>query len=147
MWEFKDKEGPAPKNWWFWFLVLEKILKSLLDCKEIKSVSPKENQPWILIVRTDAEAEAEAPILWLPDAKSRLNGKDPDAGKDWRQEKGMTENEMVGWHHRLNGWVWVNSGRWWRTGKPGVLQSMWLQRVGHGWATEQQYLLKKNSLC
>ena len=83
-------------------MVLEKILKSPLDCKEIKSVSPKGNQPWILIGRTDTEAEA--PILWPPDAQNWLIWKDPDAGKDWRrEEKGTTEDEMVVWHHRLNG--------------------------------------------
>ena len=79
--------------------MLEKTLESLLDCKEIKSVNPKGIQPRIFIGRTDAEA----PILWSPDVKSQHNGKDPDAGKDWRQEKGVTENEMVGWNHRLNG--------------------------------------------
>ena len=83
--------------------MLEKILESPLDCKEIKPVNPKGYQSWIFIGKTNAEAEA--PIIWPPDAKSRLTGKDPDAGKDWRQEeKGMTEDEMVGWHHRLNGY-------------------------------------------
>ena len=83
-------------------VVLEKTLESPLDCKEIKPVNFKENQPWIFIGRTDAEAET--PIFWPPDVKNRLIGKDPDAGKDWRQEeKGMTEDEMVGWHHRHNG--------------------------------------------
>ena len=97
MWELDYKESWAPKNWCFWVVVLEKTLASPLDCKEIRSVNPKGNQSWIFIGRTDAEAEA--PILWPPDAKSWLIGKDPDAGKDWRQkEKGMTENEMVGWH-------------------------------------------------
>ena len=90
------------KNWCFWTVVLEKILESPLDCKEIKPVTPKENQSWIFIRRTDTEAEA--PILWLLDAKNWLTGKDPDAGKDWRrEEKGMTEDEMVGWHHQLDG--------------------------------------------
>ena len=90
------------KNWCFWTLVLEKALDSPLDCKEIKPAHPKGNQPWIVIGRTDAEAEA--PILWLPDAKSQLIGKDPDARKDWRhKEKGATGDEMVGWHHLLNG--------------------------------------------
>ena len=89
-------ESWAPKNWCFWIVVLE----SPLDCK-IKLVTPKGNQPWIFIGKTDAEAEA--PILWLPDVKSWLIRKDPDAGKGWRQEKkGMTEDEMVGWHHWLN---------------------------------------------
>ena len=86
--------------WCFWTVVLEKTLKSPLDCKEIKSVSPKGNQSWIFIGRTDAKAET--PILWPPDMKNWLIGKDPDAGRDWRQEKGTTEDEMVGWHHRLN---------------------------------------------
>ena len=101
MWELDHKEGWALKNWCFWTVVLEKTLESPLDSKEIKPVNSKGNQSWIFIGRTDAEAEA--PILWPPDAKSRLTRKDPDAGKDWRQEeKGMTE-EMVGWHHRLDG--------------------------------------------
>ena len=82
-------------------MVLEKTLESPLDFKEIKPVSPKENQPWIFIGGMDAEAET--PILWLPDAKNWLIWKDSDAGKDWRQEKGMTEDEMAGWHHQLNG--------------------------------------------
>ena len=102
MWGLDPKESWVPKNWWFWTVVLEKALESPLDCKEIKSVNPKRNQPWIFIGRTDAEAEA--PIHWPPDVKSWLVGKDPDAGKDWRQEeKGMTEDRMVEWHHRLNG--------------------------------------------
>ena len=96
------KESWALKNWCFWTVVLEKTLESPLYCKEIKPVNPKGNQPWILIGRTGAEAEA--PILWLPIAKSWLLRKDPDAGKDRRQEeKGMTEDKMVGWHHRVNG--------------------------------------------
>ena len=100
MWEMDHKEGWVPKNWFFWIVVLEKTLESPLDCKEIKPVSPKGNQSWIFIGRTDAEA----PILWPPDAMNRLIRKDPDAGKDWRQEKkGTTEDKMVGWHHQLNG--------------------------------------------
>ena len=96
------KESWASKNWCFWTEVLEKTLESPLDCKEIQPVHPKGNQPWIFIGRTDGEAET--PILCLPDAKTWLIGKDPDAGKDWGQEeKGMTEDEMVGWHHWLNG--------------------------------------------
>ena len=91
------------KSWCFWTVMLEKTLESPLDSKEIKPVNLKKNQPWILIATTDAEAEAQAPILWPPDAKSWLIGKDPDVGKNWRQEKGMTEDEMVGWHHWLNG--------------------------------------------
>ena len=100
--ELDHKEGWALKNYCFWIVVLKKALQSPLDCKEIKPVNPKGNQPWILIERTDAEAET--PILWPPDAKSWLIGKDPDAGKDWGQEeKGVTEDEIVGWHHWLNG--------------------------------------------
>ena len=207
MWELNHKEGWAPKNWCFWTVVLEKTLESPLDCKKIQSVNPKGNQSWIFIGRTDAEA----PVLWSFVAKSQFIRKEPDAGKDWRQEeKGMTEDKMVGWHHWLNGhefeqtpvdgygqgslaccsplgfkesdktvteqqkaylwligkrpwcwerlkvggegddrgqdgwmtsltqwtWIWVNSGSWWWTGKPGVLQSMVSQRVGHDWATE-----------
>ena len=95
------KQSWAQKNWCFQTVVLEKTLKSSLDGKKIKPVHPKGNQSWIFIGRTDAEAEAL--ILWPPDAKKWLIGKDPNAGKDWRQEKGKTEDEMVGWHHRLNG--------------------------------------------
>ena len=102
MWELDYKKSWAPKNWCFWIVVLEKTLESPLDCKEIQPVNPKWNQSWIFIGRTDVVAET--PILWPPDVKNWLIGKDPDAGKDWRQEKkGMTEDEMVGWHRRLNG--------------------------------------------
>ena len=101
MWELDYKESWALKNWCFGTVVL-KNLESPLDCKEIQPVHPKGNQSWIFIGRTDVEAEA--PVLWPPDAKSWLTGKDPDSGKDWRwKEKGTTEDEMVGWHHRLNG--------------------------------------------
>ena len=93
-WELDSKESWALKNWCFWTVMLERTLENLLDCKEIKPVNPEGNQSWIFIGRTDAEAET--PIFWSPDVKSRLIGKDPDAGKDWRQEKGMTEDEMVG---------------------------------------------------
>ena len=96
------KKAEQPKNWCFQTVVLEKTLESPLDCKEIQPVHPKEDQSWVFIGRTDVEAET--PILWPPHAKSWLIWKDPDAGKDWRQEeKGMTEDEMVGWHHQLNG--------------------------------------------
>jgi len=101
MWELDHKEGWAPKNWCFQTVVLEKTLESPLNSKEIKLVNPKGNQSWIFIGRTDAEAEA--PILWPPDVKNWLTGKDPDAGKDWRQEeKGTTEDGMAKWHHWLN---------------------------------------------
>ena len=117
------KESWALKNWCFWTVVLEKTLESPSDCKEIQSVNPQGNQSWIFIGKTDAEAET--PILWPTDAKNWLIRKVPDAGKDWRQEeKGMTEDEMVGWHHWFNEHVWASSGGWCWTGKPGVLQSM-----------------------
>ena len=103
MWELDYKESWVPKNQCFWTVVLEKSLESPLDCKEIQPVNPKGNHSWIFIGRTDAEAET--PILWPPDGKKRLTEKDPDAGKDLRQEdKEMTEDEMVGWHHRFNGY-------------------------------------------
>ena len=102
MWELDYKESWAQKNWSFWTVVLEKILESPLDCKEIQSVYPKGNQSWIFIRRNDAEAEI--PILWPPHAKSWLIWKDPDAGKDWAQEEnGVTEDEMVRWNRWLNG--------------------------------------------
>ena len=98
LWELDHKEGWVLKKWYFWIMVLEKTLESPLDSKEIKPVNPKGNQPWMFIGRTDAEAEA--PILWPPDVKSRLIGKDPYVGKDWgqkeKEEKGATEDEMVG---------------------------------------------------
>ena len=103
IWELNHKEGWALKNWCFWTMVLEKTLENPLGCKEIKPVNPKGNQPWIFIGRTDAKAEA--PILCPPDAKDQLIGKDPDAGKDWRQEeKRVTADEMAGWHHQHNGY-------------------------------------------
>ena len=101
MWELDYKESWVLKNWCFWTVVLEKTLESPLDCKEIQPVHPKGNQSWIFIKRTDVEAEA--PILWPPHVKNWLIGKAPDARKDWRQEKGTTEDEIVGWHHWLNG--------------------------------------------
>ena len=102
MWELDHKESWALKNWCFWTVALEKTLESPLDCKEIQPVHPKGNQSWIFIGRTDAEAYT--PILWPPDVKNWLIGKDPDAGEDWRQEeKEMAEDEMVGWHHWFDG--------------------------------------------
>ena len=102
MWELDYKESWVPKNWCFWTLMLGKTFERPLDCKEIHPVHPKGNQSWIFIGRTDAEAETI--ILWPPDGKNWLIGKDPDAGEDWQQEvKGTTEDEMVGWHHRLDG--------------------------------------------
>ena len=102
MWELDHKESWIPKNWCLWNVMLEKTLESPLDCKEIQPVHPTGDQPWIFIGRTDAGAEA--PILWPPDAKNWLIGKDPDAGKGWRQEeKGTTEDEMAS----LTQWTWV----------------------------------------
>ena len=134
MWELNYKETWAPKNWCFWMVVLEKTLESPLDCKEIQPVHPKGNHSWILIRKSDAEAET--PILWPPDVKNWLIWKDPDSGKDWRrEEKTTTEDEMVQWHHWLSG----HWSRWW-TGRPGVLQSMGSQRVRHNWATELSWI-------
>ena len=162
--ELDCEESWPLKNWCLWTVVLEKTLVSPLDCKEIQPVHPKGDQSWVFIGRTDTEAET--PILWPPHVKSWLIGKDPDAGKDWRwEEKGTKQDEMVGWHHRLNGpealvmdkeswhavvhgvaksrtwlsnwtelnwesgdwglirkdqWVWVYSGSWWWTGRPGM---------------------------
>ena len=102
MWKLDCEESWAPKKWWFWTVVLEKTLESPLDCKEIHPGHSKGDQSWVFIGRT--HAKAETPILWPPHAKRWLIGKDSDAGKDWGQEeKGMTEDEMVGWHHQLDG--------------------------------------------
>ena len=135
MWELDHKESWVLKNWCFWTVVLEKILESPLDIKGIKTVNPKRNEPWIFVGRTDDEAEVT--VLWPPDAKNWFIGKDPDAGKDWRQEeKGTTEDEMVGCHHQLNGHEFeqargVGDGQ----GKL-VCCSPWLQRDRRDWATE-----------
>ena len=150
MWQLDYKESWAPKNWCFWTVVLKKTLEGPLDCKEIQPVHPKGTQSWRFTVRTDAEAEVL--ILWPPDVKNWLIWKDPDAGKDWSQEeKGMIEDEIVGCHHRLNGrGHWASSGSWWWTGKPGVLQSIELQRFGHNWATElkRKHITQwKESIC
>ena len=141
MWELENKEGRVLRNWCFQTVVLEKTLESLLDSKEIKPVNAKGSQLWILFGRTNAEA----PILWPPDVNSQLTGKDPDAGKDWGQdEKGVREDEMVGWQHQLNGHeFWANSGSSWWTGRPGVLPFMGSQRVGDGWATELNWTERK----
>ena len=132
MWELDSKESWALKNWCFWTVVLEKTLESPLDSKEIQPVNPKGNQSWIFTGRTDAEAET--PILWPPDVKNRLAGKDPNAGKDWRWEEKGTK----GWDGWIASptqwtWVWVSSGSSWWTERSGVLQSMGSQRVGHDW--------------
>ena len=133
MGELDHEEGWATKKGCFWTVVLEKTLESPLDYKEIKPVHPKGNQSWIFIGQNDAEA----PILWLLDVKNWLIGKDPVAGKDWRwEEKGVTEDEMVGRHHQLGTSIWASSRSCWWTGRPGRLQSMGLQRVGHNWVTK-----------
>ena len=142
MWELDHKESWALKNWCFWTVMLEKTLDSPLDCKEIQPVHPKGNQSWIFIGRTDAEAETS--ILWPPDTKNWLICKDHSlmlGMTEGGRRRGQQRNEMVGWHHWLihdasNSWVWVSSGSWWWTGKPGVLQSMGSQRVGHNWTNE-----------
>ena len=132
MWELDHKESWEPKNWCFWTVMLEKTLKSPLDCKEIQPVHPKGNQSWILIERTDAEAET--PILWPPDVK---NWKKPWC---WERLKLGGEGDYRGWDGWMASltlwtWVWISSGSWWWTGKPGVLQSMGLLRVRHDWVT------------
>ena len=136
MWELDCEKSWAPKNWCFWNVVLEKMLDSPLGCSGTQPVHPKGDQSWTFIGWTDAEDET--PILWPPNVKNWLTWKDPDAGKDWRrEEKGTTEDEMVEWHHRLYGHEFgLDSRSWWWTGRPGMLQSMGLQRVRHDWATE-----------
>ena len=142
MWELDCKESWTPKSWWFWTVVLEKTLESPLDFKEIQPANAKGNQSLVFIGRTDAEAEAE--ILWPPDAKNWLTGKDLDAGKDWRQEeKGTTEDEMVGWQHRLDGHEFEQA--------PGVGDgygslvccSPWGCRVVYNWMIELTELIIK----
>ena len=132
------KEGWAPKNWCFWTVVLEKTLESPLDSKKAKPLNFKRTQPWIFIGR--ANAEAEAPILWPADVKSRFTGKDPDAGKVWGQVEKGSERGWDSWMASPTQWTWTwaISGTWWRTGKPGVLWSMGLQRVRHNLGTEKQ---------
>ena len=105
MWELDNKESWALKNWCFWAVVLKKVLESPLDCKEIKPINPKRNKPWIFIGRTDAQAEA--PILWPPDAKNWLKWKDPDAGKDWGRRRNRGNRGWDGWIASLTQWTWV----------------------------------------
>ena len=144
MWELDCKEVWTPKNWSFRIGVQEKTLESPLDYTEIKAIDPKGNQTWTFIGGTDAEAEAEASVLWPPDEKNRLIGKDPDAGKGWGQEKRMTEDEMVGWHH------WHNRHEFEQTLEDGEGQgsracySHGSQRVGHDLVTEQEQQLMAN---
>ena len=134
-WELDHIEGSALKNWCFQTLVLEKSLESPLDSTEIKPVNPKGNQPWIFIGRTDAEAETL--VLWPSDAKSWLIGKDPDAGKDWRQEEKRTiEDVMVGWHHRFSGHEFEQTLGDGEEQRGLVCCSPWSGRVGHNLVTE-----------
>ena len=134
MWELDCEEGRAPKNWCLWTVVLEKTVEGPLNCKEIQPVHSEGDQPWDFFGRSDAKAEA--PVLWTPHVKSWLIGKDWCWERLGQEEKGTTEDEMAVWHHGLNGRESVNSGSWWWTGSPGVLQFMGSQRVRHGWATE-----------
>ena len=146
MWELDYKESWVLKNWCFWTVVLEKSLESPLGCKEIQPVHPKGDQSWVFIGRTDVEAES--PILWPPDAKSWLIWKDPDTEKDWGQEKGTTEDEMVGWHHRLNGhgfgglWKLVVDKEAWDVAVHGVTKS----RTQLSDWTELNWILRFQSL-
>ena len=135
MWGLDYKESWALKNWCFWTVVLEKTLESLLDCKEIKPVNSKGSQSWIFIGRTDANAEA--PVLWLPDVKSYSLVKTLMLGKiEGRRRRGWQRIRWLMASPTQWTWVWVNSRSWWWTGRPGVLQSMGSQRVGHDWVTE-----------
>ena len=142
-WDYK--ESWVPKNWCFWTVVLEKTLESPLDCKEIQPVHPKGNQSLVFTGMTDAKAET--PLLWPPDAMSWLTGKDPDAGKDWgKEKKGMTELEMVGWHHQLNEheFEWTLGVG---DGQGGLACcGSWGHKVGHDWATELNWTFYKHLL-
>ena len=147
MWGMDHKKGWVLKNLCFWTVVLEKMIQSPLDCKEIKPVSPKGNQSWIFFGRTDAEVET--PILWPTDAKSWLIRKDNDAGKDWRQEeKGTTEDEMVVWHHWLNGFEYEQAPEDGERQGGLACCSLWGHRVRYDWVTEQQQciLRERNQL-
>ena len=134
MWELDCEESWAPKNWCSWTVVLKKTLESPLDCKKIQPVHC-EDQPWDFFGRNDAKAET--PVLWPPHKKSWLIRKDSDAGRDWTGREG-DNRRWDGWMALLIRWtwVWVNSGSWWWTGRPGVLRFTGSQRVGHDWATE-----------
>ena len=133
MWELDHKESWAPKNWCFWTVVLEKTLESPLDCKEIQAVHPRGNQSWIFIGRTDAEAET--PVLWPPDVEELTHLKRLWC---WERLKAGGDRDDRGWDGWMASltlwtWIWVNSGSWWGTGRPGMLQSMGSQRIGCNW--------------
>ena len=145
MWQLDYKESWAPKNWCFRTVVLERTLEGPLNYKEIKPVNPKGNQSWKSTGRTDAEAET--PILWPPDSKVWLTGKDPDAGKRLK-----AEGDKRGWDGWMAAptrwtWVWASSGGWWWTRNPGMLQSMGLQKVGQDWATELNWIQEMSQCC
>ena len=136
MWELDGEESWGPINGCFRAVVLEKTLESPLDCKEIQPVHPKGDQSWVLIGRTDVEAET--PILWPPHVKSWLIGKDPNSWEGLGAEGEGDDREWDGWMASPTRWtwVWVDSGSWWWTGRPGMWWLMGSQRVGHNWATE-----------
>ena len=138
MWELDYKESWALKNWYFWTVVLEKTLESPLDCNKIQPVHPEGDQSWVFIGRTDVEAEA--PIFWPPDAKNWLIGKDPEAGQDWGQEeKGVTEDEMFGWHH------WLNRHEFEKTlGDSGGQEAWVTESREHGFLSHTQDFYMKN---
>ena len=136
MWELDYEESWAPKNWCFWTVVLEKTFESPLDCKEIQPVHTEGDQPWDFFGRNDAKAET--PVLWPPHEKSWLIGKKLWCWEELRAGGDGDDRGWDGWMASLTQWKWVcvNSGRWWWTGRPGVLRFMGSQRVGHDWATE-----------
>ena len=140
-WELDYKESWAPKIWCFWTVVLEKTLENPLDCREIQPVHPKEHESWIFIGRTDAEAET--PILWLPDV---TNWKRPWCSERLKAGREGDDRGWDGWMASPAGctWVWANSGSWWWTGKPGVLHSIGSQRVEHDWVTELNWRCGNN---
>ena len=146
MWELDHKESWAPKNWCFWTVVLEKTLESHLDCKEIQPVHSEGDQSWVFIGRTGAEAEP--PVLWPPDAKKLTHWKRPSC---WERLKMGGKVDDKGWDGWMTSptrwtWVWVSSGSWWWTRKPGILQSMRSQRFEHNWVTELNWTLGKRYL-
>jgi len=135
IWELDCEESWAPKNWWFLTVMLEKTLESPLDCRKIQPVHPKGDQSWVFIGRNDVEAET--PVLWPPDVKWWLI----ERPLCWERLRAVGEGDDRGWDGRMASptqwtWVWVDSGSWWWSGRPGVLRFMGFQRVGHDWATE-----------